>query len=133
MKKFFYIALMALTVGMFASCSGSAGSSSMYSDGKKPEIDYEKGTINGKTYDNETYACWKVTVKSSSMGFSYSEDVYMWGTEWLLVAAYEESMAEIAKEAEGLVKASYSYSKADKYTDSESCLENNDDGEDDYE
>ena len=45
---------MALTLGMFASCTGT-------SIGKEPVIDEEKGTINGKAYDNETYACWQLT------------------------------------------------------------------------
>lgn len=54
MKKYFYVAIMALTLGMFASCTGT-------SIGKEPVCDDEAGTINGKAYNNTDYACYKIT------------------------------------------------------------------------
>lgn len=80
MKKYFYVAIMALTLGMFASCSG------VYAP-KEPVIDEEAGTVNGKAYDNETYKCWLVEteVTSSCTGETPETEKdasYYWMTEF---------------------------------------------------
>ena len=93
MKKFFYVALLALVMGSFFSCAPGT-------DGKKPEIDETNGTINGVPYPNETAACWKITftISASAAGHTETdtEDEYMWGTmfeayKYAATAAYEGS------------------------------------------
>ena len=105
MKKFLYVAVMALTMGFFASCSGS--SSAYTKGGPEPTIDTEAGTVNGKVYDNQTAKCWKITESYTYMGFRASEDVWMWGTEFLVVSTCEETMWSMAQLGYG--SASYSY------------------------
>ena len=53
MKKFMYVAVMALTLGMFTGCLPKT------SVGHEPEIDDTNATIDGVHYDNEEYACWQ--------------------------------------------------------------------------
>ena len=123
MKKFFQVALMALTVAFMASCKGESGSSSYYANGKEPQIDFNEGTVNGKKYDTEKETCWKYTIKTTTLGISASASEYTWGTEWAMVAACEETMYIAAQT--GITKASYSYVEAPQFKDSESCLANN--------
>ena len=68
MKKYFYVAIMALTLGMFASCTG------VRTAYKEPVIDEEAGTVNGVKYDKETYLCWEFT-------WEYTETCTGEGTE----------------------------------------------------
>lgn len=126
MKKFLYLAIMALTVGFFASCSAGANSSDYYKDGKEPQIDFDKYTVNGKAYDNKTEKCWKWTMKATVMGITTSTDEYLWGTEFTLVSACEYAMYTYAQ-ANAVVnsKASYTYIQTSDL-DSEECLSNND-------
>lgn len=124
MKKFFYVALMALTVGLMAGCSAKSGSSDYYKDGKEPQIDFNEGTVNGVKYDTKTETCWKFTVKTTTLGITASATEYTWGTEWSVYAACEETMYFVAQA--GVSKASYSVIEAPLYDDSESCLDNND-------
>ena len=123
MKKLFYVAAVALTM-IFASCSGS-GSSDYYKNGKEPEIDFEKATVNGVKYDDETEKCWVYTIETVTLGIKASADTYTWGTEFSLVAANEEAMYAWAKA--GVGKAKYSYREAPAYKTSDECLANNDD------
>ncbi len=121
MKKFFYVAVMAIAV-VFASCASGNGSSERYKNGKTPVIDNDKCTVNGIAYDNNTAKCWEVsmTITASAMGISSSETTksYVWGTEFFLVCEEESIMAVEA--ALPFTKAKYSYveSPAD---DSEAC------------
>ncbi|MCR5533156.1 MAG: hypothetical protein K6F10_04670 [Paludibacteraceae bacterium] len=75
MKKYFYVAIMALTLGMFAGCTGVSAP-------KEPVIDEEAGTVNGVKYDNETYKCWLVETESTSSCTGetpeQSSDKYLW-------------------------------------------------------
>jgi len=81
MKKLLYVAVMALTMGLFASCGPRA------SIGREPEIDNTNATINGVHYDNTEYACWKFewewtekengTVTDHDSGFEF-----MWTTQF---------------------------------------------------
>ena len=126
MKKFLYLAIMALTVGFFASCSAGANGSDYYKDGKEPQIDYNNATVNGKKYDNQKEKCWCWTMKATVLGVTSSEEEYLWGTEFDLVAACETAMYAFAQTNTVInAKASYTYINA-PYYDSESCLENND-------
>ena len=123
MKKFFYLAVVALAT-VFASCSGN-GSSDYYKNGKEPEIDFDKATVNGVKYDNETEKCWVYTIETTTLGIKASADTYTWGTEFALVASNEEAMYLVAKA--GVSKAKYSYREAPAYKNSDDCLANNDD------
>lgn len=127
MKKFLYLAIMALTVGFFASCKSGANGSDYYKDGKEPQIDYDKATVNGKKYDNQNAKCWCWTMKVTVAGVTSSTEEYLWGTQFDLVVACETAMYAYAQ-ANVLVnaKASYTYVQEPLYTDSESCLELND-------
>ncbi len=107
MKKLLYVAMMALTVGLMASCAGKQGSSDYYKNGKEPVINFDEGTVNGVKYDAETNKCWKFTVTTTTLGIAVSKDDYTWGTEWAMVAACEETMYIVAQT--GVSKAKYSY------------------------
>ena len=122
MKKFFYVAVIALTA-VFASCSGGNGSD-YYKDGKEPQVDTDKHTVNGKAYDAEKEKCWLVTTKTTVLGVSASADTYTWGTEFDLVWANEEAMYIVAQA--GVSTASYKYKEAPKYKNSDDCLDQND-------
>ena len=125
MKKFFYVALMALTVGFFASCGNNngMGSSDFYKDGKQVDINYNEGTINGTKYDTQNEQCWKVTA-TQKLIVTVTVDEYIWGPEFEAVAFGEGLMWTYAQTG---IKASYKYAPAPAFKDSESCLENNDD------
>ncbi|MBO5618541.1 MAG: hypothetical protein J5902_00990 [Paludibacteraceae bacterium] len=80
MKKFLYLAMMALTLGFFAGCTGA-------SVGKQPVIDENAGTVNGKAYDTETYKCWEFTweytEKATGEADAHESGVdYFWMTEF---------------------------------------------------
>ncbi len=90
MKKFFQVALMALTVVFMASCV--AGGSGNYKEGDPaPEIDYNNATVNGIAYDDEIDACWKTDVTAKFMGFKVSLTYYDWGSEFDIVAIHEQT------------------------------------------
>ena len=119
MKKFFYVAVMAVAAFM-VSCSGGNGSD--YYKNHELQIDWEKGTVNGKAYNTETEKCWKTSIKTTYLGITGTADEYTWGTEFALVAGCETAMATSC--AAG-IKSSYSYAEAPSFKDSESCLANN--------
>lgn len=125
MKKFFYVALMALTVGFFASCGNNngMGTSDFYKGGKEVEINYNEGTVNGTKYNNTDDKCWKVTA-TQKLIVTVTVDEYVWGTEFDAVAFGEALMWTYAQTG---IKASYKYAPAPSFKDSEACLENNDD------
>ena len=64
-----------------------------------PVTDDEKGTINGKAYDNETYKCWRIDCwqRTTATGIyadpednTYEEDTdYDWGTEYMVRKTWE--------------------------------------------
>ena len=108
MKKLFYVAIMALAV-VFSSCGVGVGngSSERYKDGKEPVIDWDNGTVNGISYEKNEKHCYKFTVSTTTLGITASADDWIWGSEWDIVAACEETMYLVAKT--GVSKASYSY------------------------
>lgn len=125
MKKFLYLAIMALTVGFFASCSAGSNSSDYYKNGKKPQIDYDKATVNGKKYDNKTWKCWCWTKTATDRDQTISTKNYLWGTEFDLVAFCEAEMYAFSLANKILdAKASYTYIQTSDQ-DSEACLEHN--------
>ena len=129
MKKFLLGALVAVTTLFMASCAGG-GSSNYKQGGEKPAIDMEAGTVNGKTYDNTTECCWKISLTEKVMGYSFTTTEYAWGTEWAVVASMEMEMYEFAQG--GVGSATYSYSK-DSAKDYESCVgQNQDDDDEDW-
>lgn len=108
MKKFFYVALMALAVALTSCGVGvGQGNSDYYKGGKEPQIDFDKATVNGIAYNNTDKHCYKFTVKTTTLGITVGADDYMWGTEFDLVAACEYTMFTVAQT--GISKASYSY------------------------
>ena len=81
MKKFLYVAVMALTFGMFTSCMPNV------SVREEPEIDETNATINGKHYDNEVYKCWEfkyeATCKATGVETEHESGVEnFWMTEF---------------------------------------------------
>ena len=125
MKKFMYVALMALTLGFMASCSGgSSASSDKYADGKEPSIDWNKGTVNGDSFDNTTEKCWKMHFTTTVNGYSSSYDQWVFGTEFQVVSTGELWLAEMAHI--GNNKSTYSYKESGE-KDYESCMGNNKD------
>ena len=52
MKKFIYVAIMALLTSVMVGCTGSGSTVT------EPKIDEANSTVNGTKYDNETYKCW---------------------------------------------------------------------------
>lgn len=126
MKKFLYLAIMALTVGFFASCSAGGNSSDYYKNGKEPQIDYDKATVNGKKYDNETWKCWCWTMTTTVLGETTSAEEYLWGTEFDLVAVCEAEMYAFSLANKILdAKASYTYIQTPDQ-DPEECHKHND-------
>ncbi len=124
MKKFLYLAIMALTVGFFASCSAGGNSSDYYKNGKKPQIDVKKATVNGKKYDNKTEKCWYWTKEGTAWEITSSSKTYVYLTEFDLVVGCEEALYLVANRGG---KASYSYFEVKGYEkDPGGCLENND-------
>ena len=129
MKKFFSIALMAMTMVFMASCG--AGSSSQYAQGDPmPSINASKGTVNGRSYDTETEYCWKVTfnykVKSNDSQTKGSETTWVWATEFALVSTEEMAMWTAAQTGKW-ASCSYSYIRTtDK--DYEACNKHNGEG-----
>ena len=79
MKKVLYVAIMALTLGMFAGCTGATA-------GKVPVIDEQNATVNGQKFDNETYACWQFdwqTVEQDPEGSETANGTdFYWMTEF---------------------------------------------------
>ena len=126
MKKFFYVALLALTVGFMTGCTSIIANNPYKAGDPEPTIDYNAGTINGKSYDNTTAKCWVEITKTTAYGYTDTEETYIWYTEFEMEASYQMLLWEMAQVG-GVagVSASYSYSAAPQYKDSESCLENN--------
>lgn len=125
MKKFFAMAVMALTVAFMASCAGSGSSSRYTAGGEGPKVDTENATINGKHYDDTVNKCWKMTVTQSYI-VTVNVDEYIWGTEYLCVLTGEELMWTYAQTG---IRASYKYAEAPSFKDSDACLANNTDEE----
>ena len=104
MKKLFYSMLCIVAVTMFTACKGN----------NPDEIDLNN-------LDKTVEKCWKVTVTLNGV----SEETYIWGTEFVVVAAL--------KEAQSLspVKYTFRYSEASP-KDEESCDRLNPDYEEHY-
>lgn len=128
MKKFFAVAMMAITMVFMASCG--VGSSSMYEQGDPmPKINASEGTVNGHHYDTKNECCWKVTfnykVKSNDSKTTGSETTWVWSTEFALVSTEEMAMWTAAQTGKW-ASCSYSYVRTtDK--DYESCNNHNGD------
>ena len=91
MKKFMYVAVMALTLGFFTGCLPKV------SVGNEPQIDEQKSTVDGKYYDNTVYKCWvftwEYTEKENGTITEHESGVdYWWQTE--LMAQYEKALWE---------------------------------------
>lgn len=100
--------------------SGIEETSDYYYDGREPVFDFDKSTINGRHYDNTTKFCWKYTIKTTTLGITASTTEYMWGTEFSVVAACEESMYVIAHTGDS--RGSYSYVMVTG-TDEDACTQ----------
>ena len=122
MKKFIYVAIMALVMGMFAGCKSGINGSDYYAGGKTVDINYEKSTVNGYKYDNTTAKCWMWTMKETTQGTTITHDYYVWCTEFELVAACEEEMYACSRT--GIV-ASYAYIQTPARNTEEACERGN--------
>lgn len=128
MKKVLYAAVMALTMGFLASCNNGPSTGMKYGEDENPQINYQDGTVNGKTYDNETAKCWELTLSAT---YPYvgmvTETSHDWCTECVIVATGEEFVAE---SNHGGISAGYSYKEAAGASDYESCHALDEDDED---
>lgn len=122
MKKFIYVAIMALVMGMFAGCKSGINGSEYYSAGKTLDINEEKGTVNGYKYDNTVEKCWMWTLKEVTNGTTLTFDYYVWCTEFFLVAECESEMYECSRT--GIV-ASYAYIETPARKTENDCLRGN--------
>lgn len=121
MKKFIYVAVMAIAV-VFASCTKADGfGNSEYYKNHSLDIDINAGTVNGKSYDNTTDKCWKIETKAKVMGISTVVISYDWGTEFTVVAANETAIAALA----GISKSTYTMKEASEYDTYEKCTDAN--------
>ena len=124
MKKFLYAAVMALTMGFFASCNGGPGTGMKYAEDENPQINYDSGSVNGKTYDNTTDKCWevKMAVKVPYAGTANTTS-YDWCSEFLIVSTAESAIAEWNHQG---LAAGYSYKEVSA-GNSEDCKDLNPD------
>lgn len=116
MKKFMYVAIMALMV-VFAGCKSGYNGSDYYRD-HEVVIDYNKCTVNGTKYDNTTECCWIWTLTEKTNGTKIELAYYVWATEFELVASCEMEMYECSRS--GRV-AEYAYIKATAEKTEEAC------------
>ena len=124
MKKFIYVAVMAIAV-VFASCNGE-GNGSEYYKNHELQIDLNAGTVNGKSYDTTTDKCWKVTTTTKTFGVTGTAVSYDWGTEFSVVAGCETAMAvAYAMHSIGNTKATYTCVEAPEYDTYEKCNDAN--------
>ena len=122
MKKLLYVAVMALTMGFFASCNNGPSTGMKYAEGENPNVNVQDGTVNGKEYDNTTAKCWKWTLAESLPGYGSASDTsYAWGTEFEMVVAAEHAVAVANHNG---INAGYSYKEVEA-TDSEACNNQN--------
>lgn len=121
MKKFFFVAIMALTLGMFSGCNGSFNTSEDYISGKELKIDYDKCTVNGVKYDNTVEKCWAWTMTTKTNGAKMEFTYYLWGTKFELMAVCETAMYEASRS--GII-ASYAFVEAAKSKQSAEACEN---------
>ena len=85
MKKLFYSMLCIVAVTMFTACKGN-----------NPEnVDLSK-------LDNTVEKCWKTTISYKG----YSEDVYVWGTEYVVALSLKISQEQSP------INMSWSYKEA---------------------
>jgi len=117
MKKFMYVAIMALMV-VFAGCKSGYNGSDYYIDGRQVVIDYEKGTVNGVKYDDTNECCWMWTLTEKTGGVKVEAFYYVWGTEFEIVAVCETHMYECSRS--GRV-AEYAYIKATAEKTEDEC------------
>lgn len=124
MKKLLYVAVMALTMGLFASCNGGPSTGMKYAEGENPTINVVDGTVNGKAYDNTTDKCWKWTLAERIPGIgSGSETRYEWGTEFGVIAGLEQAVALANHNG---IEAGYDCKEVEA-SDSEACHDLNPD------
>lgn len=117
MKKFIYVAMVAVAAFM-VSCTKTDGfGNSEYYKNHSLDINIEAGTVNGKAYDNTTAKCWKIETKAKVMGIATVVTTYEWGTQFTVVAANETAIAALS----GISKSTYTMTEASEYDDYEKC------------
>ena len=95
--------------------------SDRYKNGVEPQIDSEKGTVNGIKYDNTKEQCWEITTSMYILGMDVSSVSYVWGTEFIVVANVEYTLYTCAQTGFG---GNCSY-KVSTINDQESCEDAN--------
>jgi hypothetical protein len=122
MKKFLYVALMAIVTFAFSACKSNFNGSDYYTDGRQVVVDYNKCTVNGVKYDNTTEKCWMWTLKEKTGGAAISLDYYVWCTEFVLAVTCETEMYECSRS--GRI-AEYAYIQAPSYKSADACEQAN--------
>lgn len=126
MKKFLSFALVALTALVMSGC-GAGGSSNYKQGDPMPSIDSQKGTVNGRKYNNKDTHCYKLTytysVKSNGSESKVTDVTYDWTTEFDLVSGQEMLMWTAAQTGTAF-KGSYSYIITTD-SDYDSCVDHN--------
>lgn len=122
MKKFIYVAIMALVMGMFAGCKSGINGSDYYAGGRTLDINPEKSTVNGYKYDNVKEKCWMWTLTEKTQGTTLTFDYYVWCTEFELVASCETEMYECSRSGR---EASYAYIQTPARDTEEKCERGN--------
>lgn len=122
MKKFLYVALLAIVTFAFSACKSGINGSDYYSDGRQVKIDYEKCTVNGVKYDDTKDKCWMWTLTEKTGGAKVELNYYVWCTEFELVASCENEMYECSRS--GRI-ASYAYIEATSRKTADACEQGN--------
>ena len=122
MKKFIYVAIMAIVTVAFTACKSNLNGSDYYTDGRQVVVDVEKGTVNGVKYDNTVAKCWAWTLTEKMNGTKVELTYYVWCTEFELAATCETEMYECSRS--GRV-ATYAYIQAPSYKTEDACEQAN--------
>ena len=121
MKKFFYVAMVAVAAFM-VSCTKTDGfGDSDYYKNHKLDFDMEAGTVNGHEYDNTTDKCWEIVTKAKMGIISTTVTTYEWGTQFTVVLSNETAIAMLS----GATKTTYTMKEASQYDDYEKCADAN--------
>lgn len=111
MKKLFYALMVLASMTMFVSCGND-------------EPNGGNGNIDLTKLDNKTLQCWEITTKVGSA----SENIYVWGTEYMVGLAVNEVTKKLEKE--GAKNFSVTY-KANSAKTEDACEALNPKDEDD--
>ena len=115
MKKFFYVAVMALTMGLFASCGSGVSTGTKYAEDENPVINRVEHSVNGIVYDNTEEKCWELNFAISvPYAGKVTSTSYSWATEFSLIIAAETEVAQYNHDG---IAAGYEYKSVEAEND----------------